>query len=193
MAACPQCKAAMKDVRVLETRATSTGMIRRRRKCLLCQHRWTTREPAGAGGRFAEGGQPNAGNGTRDGMSADNPFDRYGEWVMTKWNGEGVKTLINPRTAAQLLNAALGLMGEGGELADLIKKLVFHQKEYDIEVDKKIKLELGDIAFYLFVLCKLFDFDPSEVFTANMVKLNSRYPSGFDAERSNNRDTSKES
>lgn len=194
MKACPLCNATFDQVRVLETRRTSTGILRRRRRCLLCQHRWTTREPIGAAGRFEEGQQPGAGKGPNPGrgMAADNPIDRYGEWVMTKWNSKGFDTDLPQKTAEQLANAVLGDFGEGGELADIIKKLLFHRLEYTEEIDKKIKLELGDRMFYVVVLCKILDFDPSEIMLANMVKLNARYPDGFSAEKSNNRDTTKE-
>ena len=45
-----------------------------------------------------------------------------------------------------LLNATLGLCGETGEFADLIKKYLFQGHPQNLE---KIKAELGDILWYL--------------------------------------------
>lgn len=41
-----------------------------------------------------------------------------------------------------VLNAALGLSGEVGELNDMLKKWIFHEKQLDIDHAKK---EAGDI------------------------------------------------
>ncbi|HVG97614.1 MAG TPA: hypothetical protein VNK05_11970 [Chloroflexota bacterium] len=52
---CPACAAPLTAVRVLETRRRVDGSLRRRRRCLVCGHRWTTAEDAGGG---AGDGQP---------------------------------------------------------------------------------------------------------------------------------------
>jgi Transcriptional repressor NrdR-like, N-terminal domain len=43
---CPACDATMAQVRVIETRRRVDGSLRRRRRCLVCGHRWTTTEGA---------------------------------------------------------------------------------------------------------------------------------------------------
>jgi NTP pyrophosphatase (non-canonical NTP hydrolase) len=45
---------------------------------------------------------------------------------------------------------ALGLTGEAGEVADLIKKAVFHRHPFDREALIK---ELGDVLWYVAALC----------------------------------------
>jgi len=50
----------------------------------------------------------------------------------------------------RILNAEAGLLGECGELADHLKKVVFHGHEYDREYAKK---EFGDIFYYHFAYC----------------------------------------
>lgn len=47
-------------------------------------------------------------------------------------------------SVSQLLNGALGLTGEAGEVSDLIKKGIFHEKGIDLE---HLKKELGDCAW----------------------------------------------
>lgn len=63
------------------------------------------------------------------------------------------------------LNASLGLAGEFGEICDLYKKHKFHGHELDKE---KLKLELGDLLFYLVWAWELnhgefFELTPNEV------------------------------
>lgn len=83
-----------------------------------------------------------------------------------------------------LIIAALGLTGEAGEFADLIKKHKFHFHELDR--DKAIK-ELGDVCWYIARACLALDTTLSEVMRGNIEKLKQRYPEGFTTERSLNR------
>ena len=79
---------------------------------------------------------------------------------------------------------ALGLAGEAGEFADGIKK-VFAQG-HDIDKPKLVK-ELGDILWYLTDACTSLGVTLEYVAQMNAVKLQGRYPNGFDPERSKNR------
>lgn len=79
---------------------------------------------------------------------------------------------------------ALGIAGEAGEVADLVKKQVGHGHPADHE---KMKRELGDVLWYVSVLAHRYGFTLEEVATANVAKLRARYPDGFSSERSINR------
>lgn len=79
---------------------------------------------------------------------------------------------------------ALGLAGEAGEVADLVKKGVFHRHGIDRE---KLKNELGDVLWYTTALCSSLGLELEEVMTANITKLEKRYPNGFTPEDSINR------
>lgn len=83
-----------------------------------------------------------------------------------------------------ILNGALGLTGEAGEVSDMLKKWIFHEKELDVE---HLKKELGDVMWYMAMLCDSFGFDLDEILQMNIDKLKKRYPSGFDTVRANNR------
>ena len=83
-----------------------------------------------------------------------------------------------------ILNACLGLSGEVGEFNDMIKKWIFHEKELDIEHAKK---ELGDIMWYIAMMCHSLNWDLDEIMQMNIDKLQARYPDGFDTDRANNR------
>lgn len=84
-----------------------------------------------------------------------------------------------------IFNACLGLSGEVGELNDMIKKCVFHEKPIDIEHAKK---ELGDVLWYVAMMCESFGWDLDEIMQMNIDKLKARYPEGFDIVKANNRE-----
>ena len=84
-----------------------------------------------------------------------------------------------------LANCALGLVGESGECADLIKKHLFH----DHALDKThLAKELGDVAWYLAVAAYSIGYDLETIMQMNIDKLKKRYPEGFDSERSQYRE-----
>ena len=84
-----------------------------------------------------------------------------------------------------LLNAALGLAGESGEFADIIKKHLFQGHDLDKE---HLKEELGDILWYIAEACKGLDITLEEVATGNIEKLHQRFKGNHvDSERSKNR------
>lgn len=76
-----------------------------------------------------------------------------------------------------VLNACLGLSGEVGEFNDIIKKWIFHEKDFDEEHAKK---EMGDIMWYIAMMCHAFGWDLDEIMQMNIDKLKARYPDGFD-------------
>ena len=80
-----------------------------------------------------------------------------------------------------LLNSALGLCGESGEVADLVKKHLF--QGHDLDLDHVAK-ELGDIAWYLAVGAYAIGLDLESIFRMNKEKLEARYPDGFSVNRS---------
>ena len=91
------------------------------------------------------------------------------------------------RTASNedgLLNGALGLCGEAGEVADIIKKHKFQGHELD---KQEVAKELGDICWYIARICTEIGVSLEEVMQCNIEKLRKRYPNGFDADRSINR------
>lgn len=75
-----------------------------------------------------------------------------------------------------IVNASLGLSGETGELNDMIKKAIFHGHELE---EEKVKKELGDIMWYVAMMCESFGFEMEEIMQMNIDKLKARYPEGF--------------
>ena len=93
---------------------------------------------------------------------------------------------LNSKTKKEdlLLNSAMGLCGEAGEVIDLIKKAKFHG--HDLDKDDLIK-ELGDVGWYLAQAATALDIDLEDILQANLNKLALRYPEGFSEKNSKNR------
>lgn len=83
-----------------------------------------------------------------------------------------------------LLWNGLGVAGEAGEVADLIKKAIFHRHGLD---RAKLVKELGDVTWYVAAICTHTGIALGEVFSANIAKSLERYPDGFTAEASKER------
>ena len=95
------------------------------------------------------------------------------------------RTLARDRShEQQLANAALGLTGESGETAEIIKKHLFHATPLDRDAIIK---ELGDCLWYIGAFATVPDVSPDDIAQRNIEKLRKRYPDGFDPERSRNR------
>ena len=80
-----------------------------------------------------------------------------------------------------LINGVLGLVGEAGECADIVKKGYF--QGHPICTNHLAK-ELGDVAWYLAVTAHAIGYDLESILQGNVDKLRSRYPDGFTAWRS---------
>jgi len=85
---------------------------------------------------------------------------------------------------ANFAMSALGLAGETGEVCDLIKKALYHGHTLDYD---KIKLELGDVLWYIAALSCALGMELNEVADGNIEKLKSRYGTAFSTEASINR------
>lgn len=103
-------------------------------------------------------------------------FDKYQKGVMRTASGVCTATKDN-----MLLNGVLGANGEAGELADLLKKHLFHGHPFDKEHFIK---ECGDVLFYLALIAESLDTTLEEVAITNNKKLWERYPDGFEVEKS---------
>ena len=87
------------------------------------------------------------------------------------------------RTAGDISLPVLGLgvAGEAGEVADLIKKHIGHGHDLD---RSKVGKELGDVLWYVTVLAERVGLSLESVAAQNIAKLRARYPDGFSVEAS---------
>lgn len=76
----------------------------------------------------------------------------------------------------QLVHCALGLVGEAGEVAELVKKEFAYGKKYD---DNEMDNELGDVLFYLVAMAQQNGIWLHEIMEKNVAKLQQRYPKGY--------------
>lgn len=84
--------------------------------------------------------------------------------------------LLQDENKIRMINAALGLSGEAGEVVDIIKKHITYNKPLDLVA---LKSELGDVLWYVSLMLTSIDSSFEEVMQMNIDKLKTRYPGGF--------------
>lgn len=109
-------------------------------------------------------------------------FDEYQELALRTASPRSTESEI-----AMLTSAALGLAGESGEIADHVKKIVYHGHPLDEVTRDKIAKEIGDILWYCAIGSRGIGVDLGEIARMNVEKLRKRYPEGFTTEQSLNR------
>ena len=107
-------------------------------------------------------------------MTAD--MDRYKEFVISKCSE---KTISNME-----LTAVLGMAGEAGEIADVLKKRMFHDHRAG---PGSMVEELGDLFFYFTLMLEAYNYALDTIVDFNIRKLDERLPDGIESERSMNR------
>lgn len=91
---------------------------------------------------------------------------------------------IDPR----IFHGIVGIITEAIELAE-----VAHKAVNGTAVDKvNLKEEIGDLAWYIFLLIDAVDGDWNDILTRNIEKLRTRYPEKFTSHHAINRDLSAE-
>lgn len=92
-------------------------------------------------------------------------MDKFLHWVKGRWS--------NRPHPNDIFIAALGLVGEAGEVTEIIKKANrgWHPKPLDRDA---LTLEMGDVLHYWCVLCYQYDLDPHVIMAANQAKLIAR-------------------
>lgn len=108
----------------------------------------------------------------------------YRNWV----NHVAVYQDVDTGSHRELSYLALGLVGEAGETADVIKKIIRKYNHLEgfkadspeefAEVRQRIVSELGDVMWYVTKLGDTFDISLDEVMHANIKKLKERREQG---------------
>tara|TARA_R100000544_G_C2171615_1_gene32505 strand:- start:43 stop:414 length:372 start_codon:yes stop_codon:yes gene_type:complete len=75
----------------------------------------------------------------------------------------------------RLVENTLGLVGESGEVAEKVKKLIRDKHKFTPD---EIASELGDVLFYDVSIAMIFGFTLVDIIRMNMKKLNSRQERG---------------
>jgi NTP pyrophosphatase (non-canonical NTP hydrolase) len=85
------------------------------------------------------------------------------------------QTALYPQVGSNPIYPTLGLCGEAGEVADKVKKVLRdRQGTFDAAVIDDLRLELGDVLWYVSQLASELGLDLAEIAEANLVKLASR-------------------
>ena len=81
--------------------------------------------------------------------------------------------------SSDIINGALGIGGEAGEVIELVKKHKYHGRDLDLDALAK---ELGDLMWYLAETASQAGLSLSDVAAMNVEKLQKRHPDGFSAD-----------
>jgi NTP pyrophosphatase (non-canonical NTP hydrolase) len=85
------------------------------------------------------------------------------------------ETARYPEAGANVIYPTLGLCGEAGEVADKVKKVLRDGGgHFSHEVREDLRLELGDVLWYVAQLATELGLDLEDVASANLAKLASR-------------------
>lgn len=98
---------------------------------------------------------------------------------MNSYQSAARKTATYPDVGRNPIYPTLGLTGEAGEVADKVKKVIRDREGvFDTDTREAIKLELGDVLWYVAQLSSELGYDLNEVAEANLQKLSSRAARG---------------
>jgi NTP pyrophosphatase (non-canonical NTP hydrolase) len=81
---------------------------------------------------------------------------------------------------SQIVYPALGLAGEAGEVAELVKKWLRDERSHNVSAERvdKLAAELGDVLWYIANLCTDLGLDLQMVASRNIEKLADRAERG---------------
>jgi NTP pyrophosphatase (non-canonical NTP hydrolase) len=98
------------------------------------------------------------------------------ELTLKDYQARAAATALYPRESA-VEYTALGLVGEAGEIANKVKKVL--RGDYDKDQLREMLVgEIGDVLWYAAMLARELDLDLGEIGRANLDKLASRKERG---------------
>ena len=98
---------------------------------------------------------------------------------MNSYQDAARMTAAYPDVGRNPIYPTLGLTGEAGEVADKVKKVIRDSGGvFDVDTREAIKLELGDVLWYVAQLASELGYELNEVADANLQKLSSRAARG---------------
>ena len=118
-------------------------------------------------------------------------FDKYTRFVNTVTSVQSkdsdafiyrLQELGGDVAIQRLLTASVGISAESGEFMEIVKKMIFQGKPCNEDNLEHLKIELGDIMWYVAQACMALEVDMEDVLNTNIKKLEKRYPDGHFAE-----------
>ena len=105
-----------------------------------------------------------------------------------QYQTSALQTAIYPHMGQNFIYPTLGLVGEAGEVAEKVKKLIRDKDGVLSDEDRKnIALEVSDVCWYLAVLAFELNYTLEEVMQMNLDKLASRQQRGVISGSGDNR------
>ena len=104
--------------------------------------------------------------------------------TLNEYQKEAMRTvsgIVEINSENLMLQGAMGLNGEAGEVIDILKKYMFQGHDLD---KYHVAKECGDCLWYLAILAKGAGYTLDEIAEMNKAKLRNRYPDGFEADKS---------
>ena len=118
----------------------------------------------------------------------DSKYVRFVSKVTSEESKNGVAFINRLRDLEEkseihrLLTAAVGISAEGGEFMEIVKKIIFQGKPYNEDNINHLKIELGDVLWYVAQACIALDISLDDICDMNVKKLERRYPDGHFSE-----------
>ena len=118
----------------------------------------------------------------------DSKYVRFVSQVTSEESKNGVAFVNRIRDLEEgsdihrLLTAAVGMSAESGEFLEIVKKIIFQGKPYNEDNVRHLKIELGDVLWYVAQACMALDISLDEITDMNIDKLSKRFPDGHFSE-----------
>ncbi|MCK9596684.1 nucleoside triphosphate pyrophosphohydrolase family protein [Candidatus Pacearchaeota archaeon] len=125
-------------------------------------------------------------------LTIKNPIEyenKFGKWYIDLVKRTESPYDIPKDINKRLMHAILGISTESGELVDAIKKYIFYNKSLN---NINLVEEVGDLLWYIAIICDVLDISFEEVMKKNIAKLRVRYPEEFNEAEAELRDLDKE-
>lgn len=113
----------------------------------------------------------------------------------TECDMNAARSRMDNKAAITINHSIIGILGEGGELANLLQKWVYYGKVFpNDELRVKLAEEYGDVLWYVAEGLNALGVSMEDVMKANIEKLKVRYPDKYTDYNAaeENRDLSKE-
>lgn len=107
---------------------------------------------------------------------------------LNEYQTKALRTAASKDKHNEFFHLVLGLVGEAGEIAEKVKKLVRDQNSDISKLDKDdIAKELGDVLWYVATLASFLEYDMEEIGQRNIKKLADRQARGKIGGKGDNR------
>lgn len=94
---------------------------------------------------------------------------------LSTYQARSLQTALYPQVGQNVIYPTLGLCGEAGEVADKVKKVLRDRGgHFDAQIRAELRLELGDVLWYVAQLASELGLELDDIADANLEKLASR-------------------